>query len=108
MNKFLKKILIIITVVVTPLVGCRMVEKDMTIKSNPSPIYREREYYLDTLDNGHILMKDIHSMDAGFIDYPECPKCRENLKEIITEVVDSIIDDKVVKLLGIEYDLKNK
>lgn len=31
---------------------------------------------------------------------PECPKCKEILKQTITEVVDSIVDYKVTELLG--------
>lgn len=31
---------------------------------------------------------------------PECPKCKENLKQTIAEVVDSIVDNKVIVLLG--------
>jgi hypothetical protein len=58
------------------------------------PGYNEHIYVLDTLDNGHILMYDNYSREYTAIEYPECPKCKENLKKIITEVLDSITKEK--------------
>lgn len=52
-------------------------------------------YTVDTI-SGHIYIFDSHGMQ----EYPECPKCKENLKETVTEVVDSIVDSKVVEILG--------
>ena len=92
-NKVMKKLIFLITIVAITLVSCDM-PHDTVIKTKTQPGYIEREYVLDTLDNGHILMHDKGTREYGLIEYPECPKCEENLKKIITEVLDSITKER--------------
>lgn len=80
-------------------------EKDTKIKSITAPGYEPRVYVLDTLVNGHIMMHDAYSREYGTIEYPECPKCKENLKKAITEVIDSLVrvnDESIIQKLQME------
>ena len=62
--------------------------KETKINANLPKGYNKHTFVLDTLDNGHIIMWDFTSRDYGFSEYPECPKCEENLKKLINEVLD--------------------
>ena len=89
----MKKLFFLIAIVAIALVSCEA-PHDTIIKAKTQPGYVEVEYILDTLDNGHILMHDNSSREYGLIEYPECPKCKENLKKAITEVLDSITKER--------------
>lgn len=60
-------------------------------------------YDLDTLQ-GHSIVYDNRTIGAtsnhGLIHDPNCEQCKVELKKLITEVMDSIIDEKVITLLG--------
>lgn len=62
--------------------------KETKINASLPKGHTKHTYVLDTLDNGHIIMWDFTSRDYGFTDYAECPKCKENLKKLINEVLD--------------------
>ena len=89
----MKKLIFLIAIVAITLVSCEP-KCDTVIKAKAQPGYVEHVYVLDTLDNGHILMHDNSSREYGLIEYPECPKCKENLKKTITEVIDSITKER--------------
>lgn len=72
----------LIAMIVCVMSGCTADYKETKINASL------HTYVLDTLDNGHIIMWDFTSRDYGFSEYPECPKCRENLKKLINEVLD--------------------
>ena len=74
-------------------------KKEAEITAQGSKYFKETTYVLDTLSNGHIIMRDKMTRDAGFIDYQECPKCKENLKKTIVEVIDSMKDEEIIKML---------
>ena len=89
----MKKIILIIFAVALLITSC-LDEKATRIKSaSNDPNRTKRTYVLDTLDNGHILMHELNNHDACCIEYPECPKCKENLKQAVKEVVDSMVKD---------------
>lgn len=89
----MKKLIFLITIVAITLMSCEA-PHDTIIKAKAQPGYTEVEYVLDTLDNGHILMHDKRRPENGLTEYSECPKCKENLKKIITEVLDSITKER--------------
>lgn len=89
----MKKLIFLIAIVAIALVSCEA-PHDTIIKAKTQPGYVEVEYVLDTLDNGHILMHDRRTPEYGLMEYSECPKCKENLKKIITEVLDSITKER--------------
>lgn len=96
----MKKIIpFIIVAAVIMLASCKQ-KKDRVEFTNNERI--PRTYVLDTLSNGHILMYEHNNHDGCCIEYPECPKCKENLVFLL----DSLVDDRVVKLLGIELNEK--
>lgn len=85
----MKKLLFLITVTIGVLfVSCVKDYKETRIESKVPEGYIEQIYVLDTLTNGHIIMRQCKTREYGFIEYPECPKCRENLKKLINEVLD--------------------
>jgi hypothetical protein len=86
----MKKITIV-TLTLLMLTSC-MQEKDVKFKST-DPYMKEKTYVLDTLNNGHILMYERYNRDACCIEYPECPKCKENLRTLIKEVLDSTLKE---------------
>ena len=78
----------LIAMIVCVMSGCTADYKETKIHANLPKGYTKHTYVLDTLDNGHIIMWDSTSRDYGFSEYPECPKCEENLKKLINEVLD--------------------
>lgn len=89
----MKKLIYLIAIVAITLVSCEA-PHDTIIKAKTQPGYAEVEYVLDTLDNEHILMHDRRTREYGLTEYSECPKCKESLKKIITEVLDSISKER--------------
>ena len=89
----MKKLFFLIAIVAIALASCEP-QRDTVIKAKTQPGYVEHTYVLDTLSNGHILMHDNNSREYGLIEYPECPKCKENLKKAITEGLDSITKER--------------
>jgi len=97
MKKIIPFIILAITIVM--LTSCKQKKDRVKFTTNERI---PRTYVLDTLSNGHILMYESNNHDACCIEYPECPKCKENLVFLL----DSLVDDRVVKLLGIEINEK--
>ena len=60
-------------------------------------------YDLDTI-RGHAIIYDNrvwgNNSNHGLMHDPSCNQCRVEMKQLITEVLDSIIDEKVITLLG--------
>ena len=59
-------------------------------------------YDLDTV-RGHAIIYDDREYgraNHGLMHDPSCEQCRVEMKQLMTEVLDSIIDEKVITLLG--------
>lgn len=59
-------------------------------------------YDLDTI-RGHAIIYDDREYglhNHGLMHDPSCNQCRVEMKQLMTEVLDSIIDEKIITLLG--------
>ena len=93
----MKKLIPILVITLMVMTACSRNSVNNTEKTKEVST-RGYYYTLDTICNGHVYMFD----RTGMMEHPECPKCKENLVFLL----DSLIDDRVVKLLGIELNEK--
>jgi hypothetical protein len=88
----MKKLIYTLTFIIIALASCQPNETTSRTKMTSA---RGFNYTIDTINN-HTFYFD---NTCAFTDH-QCKKCEERLVEIL----DSIIDDRVVKLLGVELN----